>query len=74
MRVKKYFLGANCSYYRVERRKLCKTTHTIGLDKRCHIDCGLIHLEQRVEMYQMARVDTITNQADKPKIWEVMMS
>ena len=48
--------------------------HTIGLDTRCCVDCALIPLRKRVEMYQMARVDLIINQADKQKIWEVMKS
>ena len=29
-------------------------------------------LKKRVEMYQMARVDKITNQADKEKTWKVL--
>ncbi len=34
----------------------------------------VIHLKGRVEMHERARVDMITNQADKQKIWEVMKS
>ena len=48
--------------------------HTIGLDTRCHMDLGLVHIKRRVEILEKVRVDTITNQADKPKIWEVMES
>ena len=48
--------------------------HTIGLDTRCLIDLGLIHLKWRVEIDERVRVDMIANQADKPKIWEVMES
>ncbi len=48
--------------------------HTIGLDTRCHIDLGFVHVKRRGEIYEKVRVGTITNQADKPKIWEVMES
>ena len=33
----------------------------------------LVALNRRVEIYEMARVDMIANQADKQKIWEVIM-
>ncbi len=42
--------------------------HTIGLDTRCHIDCGLVDLQRRVEIYEGVRVGMIANQADKQKI------
>ncbi len=50
--------------------------HTIGLNTRCHIDLGLVHLKRRVEIYERVRVDMIINQTDKPNtsIWEVMES
>ncbi len=46
--------------------------HTIGLDTRCHLDCGLVRLKRRVGMYDKARVDMIAYQADKQKVWKVM--
>ncbi len=46
----------------------------MGLDTRCYIDLKLIQVKRRVEIEEKERVDTITNQADKPKIWEVMES
>ncbi len=48
--------------------------HTKGLDTRCHVDFGLVHLKRRVEIYDMTRVDMVANQADKQKVWEVMQS
>ncbi len=36
---------------------------TIGLDTRCHVDCGLVHLKKGVEIYDTARVDMVANQA-----------
>ena len=48
--------------------------HTIGLDTKCPIDLGLIHSTGRLEINERVRVDMITNQADKPKIWKVMES
>ena len=44
------------------------------MDTRCHVDSVLIEVNRRVEMYERARVDMTTNQADKQKIWEVMKS
>ena len=35
---------------------------------------GLVHLKRRVEIFERVRVGMIPNQADKPKIWEVMES
>ncbi len=55
-------------------RKVCKTAHTIGLDTRCHIDFGLVHLKRRVGIYGSVMVDMIVNQADKPQILEVIES
>ena len=45
-----YFLGADCQYYRVETRKICKTIHTIGIEIRCQIDLGVVHIKRRVEI------------------------
>ncbi len=50
--------------------------HAKMLDTSCHIDLELFLLEMTVGIYefQSIRVDRITNQADKPKILEVMES
>ncbi len=45
--------------------------HTIGLDTRSHVDCGLVHLKRRVKMYGKGRVDMVPNQADKQKVWKL---
>ncbi len=39
----------------------------IGLDARCLVDCGLVHLVE-VEIYDREMVDMVTNQADKKKV------
>ena len=38
------------------------------------IDLGVVHLKRRAEIYERANVEKIANQADKPNIWEVMVS
>ncbi len=48
--------------------------NNIWLDTRCLIDLGLVYSKGRVGIYESVRVDTVANQANKPKISEGMES